>query len=171
MIDVSQTPPPPVPDEVPVAPPWNPDAPPEPPAPLWSSVLFLLLFAAASYAASLTSVPVDAQPVGFVLAAFGLTRVLVDSKITKPVRIAIGALPVLGPHLYKTNAAGRGTDGLLTCYLCASVWIGFALAAVGLRLWAGTEPLDFALQAFAAGGSTVGLNAVVSFFESRYTES
>jgi hypothetical protein len=70
----------------------------------------------------------------FLLAAYALTAIVVDSKIAWPFSELAGKIPIFGPGLYSEDKDGT-QSGLLSCAMCTGMWTGAALAAAGISIY------------------------------------
>lgn len=147
-----------------------PPVPPKYPVSLREAFVVAVLFAAACYFGAHIARPEIGGALAFAVCLFGAARVVIDSKVTKPVRLALGKLPVIGPALYTTNESGAGVSGLLTCYLCVGTWLGLGLALAGVRIVHDTSSLGLALNGAAGAALAIATHAAVSWLEAHYSE-
>jgi hypothetical protein len=80
----------------------------------------------------------------FLGACFGLVTIAVDSAAAYPFRELAGKLPIVGKGLYTERQVWDEPSrhwrsepdwGLLTCAMCAGMWAGTILAALGLNVF------------------------------------
>jgi hypothetical protein len=81
----------------------------------------------------------------FLGACFGLVTIAVDSGAAQPFRELAGRIPLLGKGLYTERQIWDEPSrrwrqepdwGLLTCAMCAGMWAGSILAALGINAFA-----------------------------------
>lgn len=130
------------------------------PLSLLGSLIFLGAFAGACLQTKFARNDATPHVLAFILACYGITRILVDSKITQPLRQLVGKIPLVGKHLY-----GGPHEGLLSCSLCAGTWVGLALTYGGLRILEGTNPLVYALNAVIGGAVAYIVTVIVDTVE------
>lgn len=97
----------------------------------------------------------------FLGACFGLVVIAVDSAAAYPFRELAGKIPFLGKGLYverkdwnqHTSQWESVPDwGLLTCAMCAGMWAGTILAALGLNVFPVSESAPWAIRDLVGHG-------------------
>lgn len=107
-----------------------------------------------------------AQIIIWMIAAYGMTTILVYGSIFESVRQSIHKW---GASEYAPfNGLGKFISGLISCMLCTSTWVGFffsvSLGGLTTQFGIGSLPAIFFDGMFTAG-SVWAINAIVEFFE------
>ena len=85
--------------------------------------------------------PISGDLIAFVLVCWGITNILVNSKLFKPLRDRLKPVPFLGQMIY--------------CTMCMGWWVGLAVSCLGMNI---TEVsydyrLEFIADAFVSSGT------------------
>lgn len=92
------------------------------------------------------------NPLIFMLVCYGLTSIVVESGISKPLRDLVGQIPLIGRTLYDPGDQ-TGPDGLLACPRCVGTWVGAMLPLLGVSA--------FALPAALSGSIAIAVHGFI----------